>query len=105
GPRASVREGEVLLAVLHGIGPRGWRDPQARQAYLLRAGASGRFHPQRRDGHAPSDGPEAPDAGDLLVGARATDVVYWTGARYACGTPPPPALPAGARPSSAHPRS
>jgi hypothetical protein len=105
GPRASVREGESLLAVLHGIGPRGWRDPQARQAYLLRAGPSGRFHPQPRDAHARTGPPEAAEAGDLLVGARATDVVYWNGARYACGVPPPPAPPAVARPSSSHPHS
>jgi hypothetical protein len=39
--RPSVRIGEVLVAVVHGYGEDGWRDPQARQAYLLRnAGAS-----------------------------------------------------------------
>jgi hypothetical protein len=31
-----IEDHDVLLAVIHGYGPRGWRDPQARQSYLLK---------------------------------------------------------------------
>lgn len=31
-----VLQGEVLLAVVHGYGPEGWRNPLARQTYLLK---------------------------------------------------------------------
>lgn len=35
-PRLRVLEDEFLLAVIHGFGPDGWRDPQATQTYLLK---------------------------------------------------------------------
>jgi hypothetical protein len=31
-----IDETDILLAVVHGYGPQGWRDPQARQSYLLK---------------------------------------------------------------------
>jgi len=31
-----IEEQDLLLAVIHGYGPQGWRDPQARQTYLLK---------------------------------------------------------------------
>lgn len=34
-PPLHLRSGEPLVAIVHGIGPRGWRDPQARQTFLL----------------------------------------------------------------------
>ena len=45
--REVVRAGEQLVAVIHGFGPAGWRDPNARQAYLLRkvAGQAMSLHP------------------------------------------------------------
>ena len=33
---ARVEHSDTLLAVLHGYGPSGWRDPRARQTYLLK---------------------------------------------------------------------
>ena len=40
---------EVLLAVIHGYGPAGWRDPQARQTYLLKnaVGSDVKMHSKR----------------------------------------------------------
>ncbi|HEV7797463.1 MAG TPA: hypothetical protein VGO73_04875 [Pyrinomonadaceae bacterium] len=35
-PRLKVTADEVLLAVIHGYGPSGWRDPQATQTFLLK---------------------------------------------------------------------
>jgi hypothetical protein len=39
GPPARVVENEVLLAIIHGYGSDGWRDPQATQSYLLKNAA------------------------------------------------------------------
>jgi hypothetical protein len=36
GGRVQVAEQDVLLAVIHGHGAGGWRNPQARQSYLVR---------------------------------------------------------------------
>jgi hypothetical protein len=41
-PLELVRKGETLVAIIHGYGSEGWRDPQARQAYLLRNSAGSR---------------------------------------------------------------
>ena len=35
-----VEPGEVLLEVIHGFGPKGWRNPQARQVYLVKHAAA-----------------------------------------------------------------
>ncbi len=35
-PALRVLNDEILLAVIHGYGPQGWRDPQATQTYLLK---------------------------------------------------------------------
>ena len=42
-----VEEGEILLAVIHGYGPKGWRNPQARQTYLVKH-AAGTFQGTER---------------------------------------------------------
>lgn len=35
-PPMRIAENELLLAVIHGYGPKGWRDPEATQTYLLK---------------------------------------------------------------------
>jgi len=35
-PPTVIEERDVLLAIVHGYGPQGWRNPQARQTYLLK---------------------------------------------------------------------
>jgi len=62
GPRAPIAEAERLLAVIHGVGARGWRDDEARQAYLVRAGS----------GHLPD------------VRAARGPALAWARGRYAC---------------------
>lgn len=39
-PEAKVKEGEVLLAIVHGYGRQGWRNPDARQGYLVKHAAA-----------------------------------------------------------------
>src|SRR5215831_12761498 len=35
-----LNKGEEILAIIHGYGPKGWRNPDARQAYLVRHAAA-----------------------------------------------------------------
>jgi hypothetical protein len=37
---AKVAKGEEVLAIIHGFGPKGWRSPDARQAYLIKHAAA-----------------------------------------------------------------
>ena len=37
GQTVRFQQSDVLLAIIHGDGPRGWREPQATQTHLLRA--------------------------------------------------------------------
>ena len=87
-PLGRVEADEALLAVIHGYGPRGWRDEQARQCYLVRhlSGPPLAARPRRELLHyvrSMVDGPRLD--GDMIVapsGGRA-GFLYWTGARYA----------------------
>lgn len=36
GQTVRFEQGDVLLAIIHGSGPKGWRDPEATQTHLLR---------------------------------------------------------------------
>src|SRR6202023_82288 len=38
--RPRVEPGEQVLAIIHGVGPTGWRNPEAPQAYLLKNAAA-----------------------------------------------------------------
>jgi hypothetical protein len=64
---AHVRDGEPLLAIVHGQGPRGWRDAESRQAYLVRGAPGGRA------------------VADLLAWRPARrPVVLWMAGHYVC---------------------
>jgi hypothetical protein len=80
-----VRNRELLLAVIHGVGSRGWRDPAARQAYLVKGALDGPWLGRPRDGYPGLDAPGARPLGDVLADSNpAGTVAYWTGARYVC---------------------
>lgn len=84
-PGPPVGDREPLLAILHGLGRRGWRDPDARQAYLVRSGLPGPWRARPRKSYADLDSPAGYPGGDVLSGrGRASGVVYWTGGRYGC---------------------
>jgi hypothetical protein len=57
--RPTLRLGDTLLAVVHGAGAGGWRDPEARQAYLLCSGA-GRGRVPRRSRELEARPPREP---------------------------------------------
>lgn len=83
--RSRVERGEQLLAIIHGVGPQGWRNPEARQAYLVKHAAA------TLEGIAPSISQKAIRAMKLPV---ETDIIkevrnnrkgflFWTGGVYA----------------------
>jgi hypothetical protein len=80
-----VRPGETLLAVIHGYGPAGWRDPMALQAYLLCDAAGTSFRVSQPSRKLIRDFGAFPDSRDVVaenLGGSA-GVLFWTGAAYA----------------------
>jgi hypothetical protein len=83
-----VRQGELLLAVIHGYRERGWRDPLASQTYLLRgaAGVEMKAQPAADILGAGADEVKLPQPhGDVIRErlAGAGGFIYWTGTKYA----------------------
>jgi hypothetical protein len=81
----TVKTGEVLLLVIHGYGPAGWRDPLATQTYLLReAIGTGVEVAKPSQVLAKHFGP-FPTPRDVIseMYAGKHGVIYWTGAAYA----------------------
>lgn len=80
-----VLAGEPVLAIIHGYGAKGWRNPEARQAYLIK-NAAGAF-----EGTAPSVSQRAIRAMHLpvetdiikIVRDKKKGFVFWTGGVYA----------------------
>jgi hypothetical protein len=93
-----VRSRELLLAVVHGYGRRGWRDPGARQAYLVKGALDGPWAGRSRDRYPGLDAP-AHQLGDVLAGSGPAGMIaYWTGARYVCRNAAAARLRVAARP-------
>src|SRR5262249_18702888 len=83
-----VGKGDVLLAVIHGYGPEGWRNKSARQTYLLKSAVGSNMKSQTvkdllasiKDNNKP-----ALQGGDVLsqtLGAE-QGFLFWTGSKYA----------------------
>jgi hypothetical protein len=84
---AMVEAGDLLLAVIHGYGPRGWRDERARQCYLVRHATGAPFEVRPRTALARYVGATpagAPLPGHVILASagRRAGFVQWTGARY-----------------------
>jgi hypothetical protein len=83
--RPTIAGGEELLAIIHGFGPMGWRNPEARQAYLVKHAAATLL------GTAPSISQKAIRAMRLPVETEIIRQVrnnrkgflFWTGGVYA----------------------
>jgi hypothetical protein len=82
---AKMMEGESVLAIIHGYGAQGWRDPAARQAYLVKHAAA------TFQGTAPSISQKAirdmhlPVETEIIqeVRGRKKGFLFWTGGLYA----------------------
>jgi hypothetical protein len=75
----------MLLAVIHGYGPQGWRDPQARQTILLKNTVGTGLKAQaRRDALAASKN-APPLRGDVIrmTVANAAGFLYYSNSSYA----------------------
>ena len=82
-----VAPGDLLLAVIHGYGPAGWRDPQAQQSYLLRNAAGHAMHcaASLTFRKTPALKQKLFLAGDVIVETLAQEqgFLFWTGSEYA----------------------
>jgi hypothetical protein len=83
--RPHVERGEQVLAIIHGVAPMGWRNPEARQAYIVKHAAA------NFQGIAPSISQKAiramhlPVETDIIKEVRDNKkgFVFWTGGVYA----------------------
>jgi hypothetical protein len=86
-PRLRIAADDILLAIIHGYGPEGWRDPQARQTFLLKnvAGSALATH-SLKDFVSANQGKKLPQLrGDVLgesVGDK-SGYLYFAEATYA----------------------
>lgn len=83
-PSTAVAADDALLTIVHGHGPAGWRNPDARQTYVLRnTGGSGMRAMPTSEAVAPVAGYERVGhvIRETLDGS--SGMIYWNGARYA----------------------
>ena len=86
--RVEIQSGNVLLAVIHGYGRSGWRNPEARQSYLLKnaVGSEMKIRPVRVPARTagPVDSKKVSN-GDVILDTFAgkPGFLYYTGSRYA----------------------
>jgi hypothetical protein len=85
-PRLRVAANDALLAVIHGYGANGWRDPQATQTFLLKnAVGSGMEAHQSKDVATTSQGKKRPQLRGDVIGAvlgGTSGYLYYSGATY-----------------------
>lgn len=84
--RVVVDEGDVLLAVIHGFGPDGWRNSQATQTYVLKGAAGGQMKIQEQKQVLRAGGKQRLPRlrGDVIaqtVGGQ-SGFLYYDGAKY-----------------------
>ena len=72
-----VQASELLLAVIHGLYEKGWRDPKARQAYVLHR-VDGRILSTKHVDRLPG----TMHAADVIFAER-NGFLYWAGGSYA----------------------
>jgi hypothetical protein len=81
-----VAKGDLLLAIIHGFGPQGWRSPEARQTFLLKNATGSNLVVQSvKDLRDKKEMQKLPalrgDAISETVGGK-TGLLFWTGAKY-----------------------
>jgi hypothetical protein len=82
-----VEKSDALLAIIHGAGPQGWRNRDARQAYLLKnaVGTSAAAQSAEALRSLSSKQNLPPLRGDAISEAinGRRGLIFWTGAKYA----------------------
>src|SRR6266550_8337942 len=78
--------GDKLLVIIHGVGAKGWRNPEAKQTFLLKNGAGSNMMVLAVKDLAASGKPKLPPLrGDTIsetVDGK-SGMLFWTGAKYA----------------------
>lgn len=82
----SVHSNEVLLVVIHGYGPNGWRDPGAQQAYLVRHVGAGPIESRPAPDHVEGAPASIQHADVIYESSKQPAFVFWTGSQYAWRT-------------------
>ncbi|HVS83147.1 MAG TPA: hypothetical protein VHE60_15570 [Pyrinomonadaceae bacterium] len=87
GKRVRAEKGDTLLAIIHGAGPKGWRNPEAKQTFLLKNGAGSNMTVLAVKVLLASKGKAKlpPMRGDTIsqtIGGK-PGILFWTGAKYA----------------------
>lgn len=85
---ARVQKGDELIAIVHGFGPTGWRNPDAKQTYLLKGAVGANMKSQlAKDllAAAKTNGKLPPLRGDVINETLAGEpgLILWTGSKYA----------------------
>jgi len=106
-PRLRIAADEQLLAIIHGFGADGWRDPQATQTYVLKNAVGSEMESSsRNDFIAANTGKKTPPIRGDVVRETIQDqhgYLYYAGATYAWYDPltfteaPPPRRGHGAQ--------
>src|SRR5215471_3063897 len=82
-----VEKSDALLAIIHGVGPQGWRNREARQTYLLKNAVGTRAEAESAEAlrHSSSKQNLPPLRGDAIAEALngRLGLIFWTGAKYA----------------------
>ena len=85
-PRLPIAANDVMLAVIHGYGDNGWRDPQATQTFLLKnaAGSNMETRPLKEFAAANKDKKLPTLRGDLVgeMIQGKSGYIYYAGATY-----------------------
>ena len=82
-----AEKGDTLLAIIHGVGAKGWRNPEAKQTFLLKNGAGSDMTVRALKDVPVGRGKTKlpPLRGDTIsetVDGKA-GILFWTGAKYA----------------------
>lgn len=88
-----AHKGDSLLAIIHGVGPQGWRNREAKQSFLLRNASSANMTLQlAKELRNSKDKQKMPTVrGDGIretIGGM-SGWLYWTGAKYGWYSPAP----------------
>ena len=82
-----AEKGDTLLAIIHGVGPKGWRNPEAKQTFLLKSGSGSEMktEPAAVLLNSKDKRKLPPLGGDAIrqTVAGQSGLLFWTGAKYA----------------------
>lgn len=84
-PRAHAEKDEILLAVIHGVGTNGWRNPEAKQTYVLKNQGATNMTAQTPTSAQTTYDKRVALRGDVIgesINGK-SGILYWNGGKYA----------------------